>query len=181
MFSGANGPERGASIIIELNNGGTEVQNVLTNDMRYYNMWQRSTFNGVQTKQQQQWGWMSNQKTVQELWVYAKDTIEQPALPVRPRSRYLLHEMSLARWDPLRRRGEVPEGNGQHDDRISAALFALWQLRGFVPAGSYYEAGRAIAQASKRTGLDFQALDIASQDEYDNATDAWMNRILHGW
>ena len=179
-YSGANGPERGAQMIIELNNGGVEVQNVLINDYRYYSLWQRTAFNGVEQKQMEQWGWVSNQASVQNLWIYGKDMIEQPTFPIRPRSAFLLKEMGLARWDPLRRRGEVPAGNGQHDDRISAMLFALWQLRSFMPSGAYGEYAQAVAASQKRTGIPFQEMDVASLDDYNNAVDAWYTRVLYG-
>lgn len=180
VYAGTYGPERGSQILIEINNGGIEVQNVLVNDHKYYSLWRRTKTNGVREKQMDQWGWTSNQSTVQELWIYGKDIIEQPALPIRPRSPYLIKEMGLARWDPLRRRGEVPEGNGQHDDRLSAMLFALWQIRGHIPIGGYGEAAKNIAAAQKRTKIDFQQLDLAGRDEYNNVTDAWYDRVLYG-
>lgn len=180
LYAGAAGPDRGAQVIIELNNGGTEVQNVLTNDYRFYSLWQRIKSDGMQTKQLEQWGWISTLQSVQELWVYGKDVIEQPVMPIRPQSTFLMEEMGLCRWDPLRRRGEVPEGSGKHDDRVSAMLFALWQLRGFVPMGTYGELARQIANTQHRSGLDFQQMDIASLDEYNDAVDAWHNRILYG-
>lgn len=181
VFGGANGPERGAPLIIELNNGGVEVQNVLYHDLRYYSLWQRMKSDGVNDKQLESWGWISSQSSVQELWVYGKDMLEQPVLPVRPRSRYLLKEMHIARWDPLRRRGEVPEGNGQHDDRIVAMLLALWQLRGVVPVGTYGELAKQIVSAQKRTAVDFQEMDIVGKEEYDRVVDEWYFRMEHGW
>lgn len=180
-YSGANGPERGLSWIIETNNGGVEVQNVMMNDYRYYSMWQRTKSDGVKTKQLDAWGFVTTQQSKQELWVYAKDIIEQPAMPVRPRSHFLFHEMHLARWDPLKRTGAVPEGNGQHDDRIMAMLLALWQLRTFMPVGSYGELAKSIASASKRSGIDFQQMDIATMDEYNDAVDTWYERVNRGW
>ncbi len=181
LYSGANGPERGAPIIIELNNGGSEVQNTLMQDLRYYSIWQRTKFDGVTNKQLEQWGWMSNLRTVQELWVYTKDSVEQPSFPIRPQSEWLLKEMALARWDPLRRRGEVPEGNGQHDDRIVAMMLALWQLRGHLPVGSYGDfAGRTAAQQKKQR-ISFQDMDIGSLDEYNDAVDSWYDGIIKGW
>lgn len=180
VFSGANGPDRGSSIIIEVNNGGTEVQNLLMNPYRYYSLWQRTSFNGAEQKQLEQWGWVSTMRSVQELWVHMKDTVEQPFLQFRPRSSFLLKEMQLARWDPVKRRGAVPEGNGQHDDRIVAAMLALWQLRGFVPFGSYGEAAKLTAARQKRSSIDFQEMDIASVGEYNDAIDVWYNRVLYG-
>jgi hypothetical protein len=180
VYSGTHGPERGSPLIIELNNGGVEVQNVLVNDFRYYSLWQRTKSDGLKSKQIEQWGWNSNQQTVRELWIYGKDMIEQPSMPIRPRSSYLVKEMGLARWDPVRGRGEVPEGNGQHDDRLSAMLFALWQLRGFMPSGSYGEAVRAAAKSQHRTKADFQTMDIASRDDYEEVVDVWYNRVLYG-
>lgn len=179
MYSGANGPDRGSSIIIELNNGGIETQNILVNDFKYYTLWQRTKFDGVKNKQTEQWGWVSG-NNVKELWVHAKDNVEQPSLPIRPRSRYLLQEMRLARWDLVKQRGFVPEGNGQHDDRICAMLFAMWQLRGFMSFGSYGDTAKALAGDQQKSGIDFQRMDIASRGEYDDAVDVWYNRVLYG-
>lgn len=180
IYSGSHGPERGSPLIIEINNGGIEVQNLLVNDYKFYNLWQRTKSDGMKSKQMDQWGWVSNATTVQELWVHTKDTLEQPSLIVRPQSQYLVKELGLARWDPLRRRGEVPEGNGQHDDRISAMMFALWQMRGFMYTGSYGAAAKQLADSQHRSKIDFQEMDIAGTAEYNNVVDTWYHRILYG-
>jgi hypothetical protein len=181
VYSGAHGPEQGSPIVIEVNNGGTEVQNVLINDYRYYALWRRTSFNGVQQKQLDQWGWLSTRKSVPELWIYGKDVLEQPTLPIRPRSLYLIEEMGLARWDAARQRGEVPAGGGKHDDRISAMLLALWQLRSFMPSGAYADTAKRIAEHQKRTGTSFQNMDLADIGEYDRAVDEWYTRVMDGW
>lgn len=180
IYSGANGPERGSPLIIEVNagGGGTEVQNILINDLKYYNMWQRTRFNGAIHKQVDQWGWQSTLQTVQQLWVMGKDLIEQPGYPVRPMSTYLIKEMGYARWDPIKMRGAAM--SGAHDDRVSAMLLALWQLRGFLPTGSYGEAAKRIVDQQKRTHTEFQNMDIASAEDYAAIEDAWYNRVLYG-
>lgn len=178
VYCGAAGPDRGAQAIIELNNGGVEVQNRLINDFQYYSLWQRTNFNGVEEKHLNQWGWQSTIKTVPHLWVAGKDLIEQPSLPVRPRSRYLIKEMGYARWDEVRMRGEAL--SGKHDDRVSAMLFALWQLRGYQGSDSYAQTRRNVADKAKRLDLSFAQMDIAGADEYAATLDEWYNKVLYG-
>lgn len=180
VYSGANGPEMGATLIVEANagGGGMEVQNVLVNDLKYYNLWQRTKFNGAGFKQIDQWGWQSTMQSKQQLWVVGKDLIEQPGYPVRPRSQYLIEEMIAARWDVLKLTGSAASDG--HDDRISAMLFALWQLRGFLPIGGYGEAAKRIVDQQKRTHVEFQNMDIASAEEYAALEDAWYDRVLYG-
>lgn len=182
LFHGANPQELGAPLIIEIQPAasGAQVQQILQYEYGYYNFYRWKTFNGMEVKETNSWGWVSNQSSVRLLWRKGKDYIENPQLPVRPRSRNLLQEMSACRWDPLRLRGAAPEGGGIHDDRVSAMLFALWQLFDWS-LHSFATPQKVSSHSPEEERLqrvDFQQRDLASYDDYDTAVGEWYDRML---
>lgn len=179
LFCGSNPPEMGAPLIIEVYPAasGAQVQQQLQYEYGYYNFFQWAVFNGLEVKETQSWGWVSSQRSVPQLWTKAKDMIEATSMPIRPQSRFLFSEMSACRWDVNRQRGFA---QGGHDDRVSAALMALWQLYNWANPIAHAQTSTV---ATKKPGevdalkVDFQRRDLATMDEYNAAVDDWMDRM----
>jgi hypothetical protein len=181
-FGGLYGNERGAPLVIEIYPGpGGQTYARLAYELGYSHFFQWSTFNGSEIKFTNSFGFYSSQKSVREAWIKAKDLIEhKDTLPVRPQSPYVLYEMSYATWDPVRMRGQAM--GGFHDDRISATLFALWQLHSWhlpqqAPARQVGpQPGQPVEVPADK--VDFQLRDIATTVELNKAYDAWWRRSV---
>lgn len=139
MYAGVNGMDVGAPVILEIYPaaGGAETQAAMRYEHKYFNYYQWRIFNGMEVKMTEQWGWVSNHKSVRMVWSKAKELGEKRtekdssgadvyAFPMRPQSRYMLGELQYAKWDVALMRGYALSGD--HDDRISASWNAIWQL-----------------------------------------------------
>lgn len=180
LFHGVYPVDMGAPLIIEIQPAasGAQVQQQLQYEYGYYNFYQWKTFNGMEVKATNSFGWVSNLSSVRQLWVRGKDFIEAPHLPVRPRSRELLREMAACRWDPVRQRGMALEGF--HDDRVSAMLFALWQLYDWSTPQVAPPQQLSSSRDQPKRAVEFQQRDLASLDDYNTACDEWMEQMASG-
>ena len=182
LFAGINPVEMGAPLIIEIQPAasGAQVQQQLQYEFGYYNFYQWKQFNGMEVRETNSWGWVSNQSTVRQLWVKGKDLIEATHLPVRPRSRHLLREMSSCLWDVTRQRGMSM--NGFHDDRVSAMLFSLWQLYdwGIAHTPPLQPVRQRDSKDEDPMRIDFQKRDLGSTEELNDAYDEWFARMERG-
>ena len=183
LYCGINPQEMGAPLIIEVfpAESGARVQQILISEYGYYNFFQWAVFNGLELTERNSWGWTSSAHSVPLLWSRGKELVEGLHMPARPQSKFLFEELSACRWDPQRRRGYA--SSGYHEDRVSAALMAWWQLYNWANP-----IANVMPQTVKRYGpgeedpqrVDFQRRDLASMGEYDSAVDEWYDRIQAG-
>lgn len=195
LFHGLHGMEQGAPLILEIYPGpGGQTQARLQYELQFYNFYRWRVFDGMTIKQTNSWGWVSNSKSVRELWIKTREMVEdREQLPVLPQSRYLLYEMNYATWDRTLMRGRAMEGF--HDDRVSAAMFSLWQLHDWstprleAPKKANIDKSKCKPDCTEEKHnyycpnlpeekWDWQErASIASFDDYSQAVDSWMDGV----
>jgi hypothetical protein len=216
LYHGTSGFENGAPLILEIYPavGGAQTQARLQYELGYYNFYRWKTFNGMVIKETNQWGWVSHQKSVRELWIKTKELAEnitelppkEPGelpsriVPVQPQSRYMVYEMNYATWDPNMMRGRAL--SGYHDDRLSAAMFALWQLHDWsipkppppLTISSTRQSNCLPGCIETRQGTkhihecrnlppekwDWIERDLVTEEQRAAAVDEWIQRALDG-
>jgi len=197
MYGGVYGRETGAPLILEIHPGpGGQTQARLQYELHFSHFFRWVVFNGAELKPTNSWGFYSSPKAVRELWIKGRELVEhRDFLPVKPRSQYLLNEMQSASWDPIAARGRAI--GGMHDDRVSSALFALWQLHDWAvpkPQTRSYEPvqyakpclpGCQPPENHERACVnlpedkwDWQERDITTLEQYDAAVDSWIERRM---
>lgn len=182
FYPGTAGENRGGALILEVYPGpGGQTQARMQYEMGFSNFYQWKTFNGMEVKETDSYGWVSNSKSVREAWIKIKELAEdRQYLPFRPQSKYLLGEMSYAEWDASRMRGMAM--SGYHDDRISATLFATWQLEDWsIPKPApVMEPVYGRTPGEKPLHLvDFQERDdVYDEDSYEAAVNDFIRRGL---
>ncbi len=182
LYRGLNTEEMGAPLIIEVSpsESGARVQQILISEYGYYNFFQWVVFNGIELVERNTWGWIASVSSKPLLWSRGKEFVESPSVLMRPQSQFLLRELSGCRWDVARRWGYAPAGTA-HDDRVTAALLALWQLYNWANPVSTIRPQSVRTYGTNEENpqrVDFQRRDLASADAYSEAVDEWMDRIL---
>lgn len=127
IYAGAD--ESGeAPVIIEVVPKGLACQQRLANEFGYSNLYEWvSMRDGVTATPSGTFGWQSNQRSMQALWAHGRYHINSGR--IRARSKWLVNEMRTCVDDPIRARAAAL--SGFHDDRVIAALLALWFANGW--------------------------------------------------
>jgi hypothetical protein len=175
MFAGAD--ETGeAPMIIEVAPKGLACQQALAYQYGYSNFyrWQRIV-DGVLIDDTDQFGWQSNRRSMQALWAHGRYHINQSRVIVR--SRWLVSELRTCINDPLKHRAAAM--SGFHDDRVIAAMLALWMANGW--SSFDFTTDPAERQPSSRAPVQTVAERKATWQEsdmtYEQMLEAWDRRM----
>lgn len=190
LYSGDSAYEE-ALMIVESNNHGPVTINEVQNTFGYANLYFTTDISTGLAKPLKRIGWNSGPTTVPVLHARSRRIVVKGDALIR--SRWMVQELAdaveISVMTPAgpRTRFHVPPGAGRHDDRMSAAFFALWALFGWnevddltsassdtrnPPAALPEYAARAVTAGTQQEkwneaiGEIVAEIDLAAFDEY---------------
>lgn len=128
---------------------------------------------GVITADPLQFGWASNNKSMQLLWAHSKRHGQQQRAATR--SKWLVQELTTLVHDPLLRR--MAAESGYHDDRAIAAFLAWWALNNWAFSSLADSTPLVTAAAVNARPVEWQSSDITYGEMLEEWDDVLGNLL----
>lgn len=128
-FYGGSDPQKMAHVILEAAVGpGPECERTLIGKYHYYNYYTDKPIESFDINSIGKLGWRPSLQSNKDISLNARKVLEV-SMPV-VRSPWLAEELNDAELDTEKWKIHIPEGGGQHDDRLRSAMLAWWAIWG---------------------------------------------------
>jgi hypothetical protein len=166
-------PLKMAHVILEACVGpGPECERALLGKYHYYNYYTERDIQGFDQTNIGKLGWRPSLQSNKDISINARKIMEAK-LPI-VRSPWLAEELNDAELDTEKWKIHVPEGGGQHDDRLRSAMLAWWCAYGAeitIPTPTIQP------EVVPMKGSNWQAMDVSAKEMKQRWNQRWYEIV----